>query len=98
MQGRFGLGDLHLGGGERAAQCPFGDIAGEERLAGAILATNRLERGPAAGDRVQFCVQGGREPVQADGEQVQAAGGHGSPPQRVDDLAAAARGRLAVTT
>ena len=45
VQRSLGLGDLHLGGGEPSAQGPFGQVTGEEGLAGAILATDGLERG-----------------------------------------------------
>ena len=46
---------------------------------------------------VQVGVHGRDEPVQPDGEQVQAADRDGSPAQRVDDLAAAARRDWPVT-
>ena len=72
VQRGLGLGDLHLRGGESSAQGPFGQVTGEEGLAGAVLATDGLERGAAPGHGVQVCVQGRSEALQPDGQQVQA--------------------------
>ena len=75
VQRRLGLGDLDLGVGEaRARLRPLGQPAGEERLAGAVLAADGLERRAARGDGVQLVVEGGGEPVEPDGEQVEPDG------------------------
>src|SRR3954467_850992 len=94
MQRRLRLRDLHLGGGEAATQRPLGQVPREERLAGAVLPADRLERSSAAGDGVQLIVQSGREAVESDGEQVEAALRHGAAPERGDHLAAASGGHL----
>lgn len=52
VQRSLSLGDLHLGGGEGPTQRPLGDVAGEERLTGAVFAPHRLERRPTAANRV----------------------------------------------
>ena len=91
MQRRLGLGDLDLGGGHAAPLGALGEPAGEERLARAVLSTDRLEYGPTRRHAVEFGVDGMLEPLHADGEQVKACLRHGSPPERVDDLVAAGR-------
>src|SRR5690606_1369684 len=78
--------DLHLGGGEVGPLGPFGQPAGEEGLARAVLAAYRLEHRAAGGDRRQFLCDRGGEPVQADRELVQAGVGDRAAPQRVEDL------------
>ena len=88
VQRRLGLGDLHLRGGEPAAQGPLGEVPGDERLARAVLAAHRLERRAAAGHRVEVGVQRRGETLQAHRQQVQPVGRDGAPAQRVEDLAA----------
>ena len=91
MQRRLGLGDLDLGGGEARALGPLGEPAGEERLAGAVLAADGLEGRAAPRDRGELVVDRRGEPVEADGEQVEPRCGHGAAPQRVDHLPPARR-------
>src|SRR5262249_48945717 len=90
VQRCLGLRDLHLGGGHATPLGALGEPAGEERLAGALLAADRLEHRPAVDDGGQLRVNGGYEPVEADGEDVEPVAGDGAPAQGVDDLAAAA--------
>ena len=94
VQRGLGLGDLHLGGREPAAQRPLGQVPGEEGLAGSVLAADRLEGGPSGGDRVELVVEGGGEPVESHGEQVEPCLRDGPAPQRPDDLSAAPVGDL----
>ncbi len=89
VQRRLGLGDLHLGGREPPPLGPLLEPAGEERLARAVLAADRLEAGAAPRDGLQFGVEGRLEPLQADGEDVEAPPRHGPPAEGVDDLTAA---------
>ena len=86
MQRRLGLGDLDLGGGESAAQCLLGQVPGEEGLAAAVLPPNGFDGEAAGCHGVEVLGQGALEAVQADGELVEAVGGHGPAPQRGDDL------------
>ena len=73
VQRRLGLGDLHLGGGEALAAGPLGQPAGDERLAGAVLAADRLEHGAAGGDGRSSSSKARGEAVEADGEHVEPA-------------------------
>lgn len=92
VQRRVDLVDLHLGDREAAFGGAVGEPAREERLAGAVVATHRLEHGAAAGDDGQFGVEFGFEAAQSDGELVESVGRHGAAAQRVEDLATSARG------
>jgi hypothetical protein len=72
----FQLGDLHLGHGETSGQGTLLEPSGEEWLARAVFAADRFEARSPAGNGVQLGVHGVHEPVQPDGEDVKAAGGH----------------------
>ena len=86
VQRSLGLGDLHLGRGHAPPLGPLGEPAGEERLAGAVLAPDGLEDGAACLDASELLVDGPLEPLHANGEQVKPRLRHGPPPQGVDDL------------
>jgi hypothetical protein len=94
VQRRLRLGDLHVGHCEAALQRSLTEIAGEERLASPVLAADRLERGAALCGGVEIGVERRREPLQADGEQVQSARRDRAAAQCVDDFPAPPRGGL----
>ena len=99
VQRRLGLGDLHLGGGEAAPLGPLGEPAGEEGLAGAVLAADGLEdasrrRRPCPGPRRSRPSNRSRPTAR----RSRPADGHGAAAQRVDDLAPAGRADRTVTT
>jgi hypothetical protein len=70
VQGSLGLRDLHLAGRESPASRPFLQPAAEERLAGAILATHRLEHAPAERRCGQFVIEGLLKALDPHGEHV----------------------------
>src|SRR5699024_9006052 len=88
VQRGLGLGDLHLGGGEAAAQRGLGEVAGEEGLAAAVFAAHRLDHGASVADLVELGRQRLGEVVQADGELVESLGWDGAAAQRSDDVVA----------
>lgn len=85
MQRGLVLRDLDLGHGEVTALGPLPQPAGEEGLAGPVLAPHGLEHGAAGCHGVQFRVQGRFEPVESGSQQIQSAVGDGAAPERVDD-------------
>ncbi len=94
VQRRLVLGDLHLGGGQVHPAGPVGEPAGEEPLAGAVLPAHRLEHRAAGGHRGQVVADGGLEPAETDGEQIEPGFGDHAAAQRVEDLAAPGRAHL----
>ena len=91
MERRLGLRDLDLGRGEAAALGPLLEPAGEEGLAAAVLAAHRLERRATTLDPIELLVQGRLEPLEPDGERVEASLGHGAAAEGIDDLLATLR-------
>ena len=89
MERSLCLGDLDLGGGEALLLGVFLDPSTEEGLAASVVAPDRLEHGAALGDVGQFLGDHRLEPIQPDGEEVQAPLRDGPLAQCGDDLSAA---------
>ena len=78
VQGSFGLGDLNLGGGESLLLRHVADPTGEEGLAGAVVAANRLEATNAHRDIGKLALKRLGEAIQAHGVVFEPSAGHGA--------------------
>src|SRR5207248_96608 len=89
MEWGFRLGDLHLGGCKALLLGVLLHPTREERLAATVIATNRLEHGPALSHVRHLLGDGGLETAQANGKEIQPTLRHSAFPQCGDDLASA---------
>ena len=86
VQGRFGLGDLYLRGGETLPFRALLHPARVERLSASVFAPDGFELASATFHFGELVVEGLRDPVQAHGELVQPLAGDGAPAEGVDDV------------
>jgi hypothetical protein len=91
VQGRLGLGDLHLGHRHSSGLGALTQPASEEGLARAVLAADSFERSATGMRGVEVGGQAGLDPFQTDGEQVEPTSRDGAASQRVEHLASAPR-------
>src|SRR5690606_7771697 len=88
VQRRLRLGDLDQRGREAALARAVFEPAREERLAGAVIASHRLEPTPPGGDRLELFYVGFFVAFEARREQLEVALRLRTDGQRLDDLAA----------
>jgi hypothetical protein len=91
VQRCLGLGDLDFGRDKSDLAGAIGQPASKERLTAPVFTANCLENASAGGDLLQLFVERTLEAIKTNGKGIEAALGHRSPAQSIDDLVSSLR-------